>query len=110
MPHLRCAHQKPCARPSNGYTGFMPTNVRFTAHCAQQFRSRRRIRWCHEPVGGKMLRTSWLTTAIFTVFACYGTAQTLTEQSSEARFQLDLHAPDAALMSYIPQGFTLNVA
>jgi hypothetical protein len=57
-----------------------------------------------------MLRTSWLTTAIFTVFACYGTAQTLTEQSSEARFQLDLHVPDAALMSYIPQGFTLNVA
>src|ERR1041385_7467775 len=38
------------------------------------------------------------------------TAQTMVEHSSEARFQLDLHVPDAALMSYIPQGFTLNIA
>jgi hypothetical protein len=40
----------------------------------------------------------------------YTGAQTPVEQSSEARFQLDLHVPDAALMSYIPQGFTLNMA
>ena len=40
----------------------------------------------------------------------YAGAQTPVEQSSEARFQLDLHVPDAALMSYIPKGFTLNVA
>jgi hypothetical protein len=40
---------------------------------------------------------------------CAG-AETMVEHSSEARFQLDLHVPDAALMSYIPQGFTLNIA
>jgi hypothetical protein len=37
-------------------------------------------------------------------------AQTLVEVSSEARFQLDLHVPDAALASFLPQGFTPNVA
>ena len=37
-------------------------------------------------------------------------AQTMVEHSSEARFQLDLHVPDAAIMSYLPQGFTLNVS
>jgi hypothetical protein len=37
-------------------------------------------------------------------------AQTMVEHSSEARFQLDLHVLDAAIMSYLPQGFTLNVA
>src|SRR5215472_2349585 len=42
--------------------------------------------------------------------ARYSNAETLTEQSSETRFQLDLHVPDAVLMSYIPQGFILNVA
>src|SRR5690349_8813667 len=57
-----------------------------------------------------MLRTTWLTISIFTLFTCSGAAQTLNEQSSESRFQLDLHVPDAALMSYIPQGFTQNVA
>src|SRR3954467_10046157 len=38
------------------------------------------------------------------------TAQTLVEFSSEARFQLDLHVPDAALATYLPSGWTLNVA
>jgi len=37
-------------------------------------------------------------------------AQTLVEYSGEARFQLDLHVPDAALMTYIPEGWTLNVS
>ena len=37
-------------------------------------------------------------------------AQTLLERSAEARFQLDLHVPDQALMDYIPEGWTLNVA
>jgi hypothetical protein len=37
-------------------------------------------------------------------------AQTPVEHSSEARFQLDVHAPDAAIASYLPAGFTLNVA
>jgi hypothetical protein len=37
-------------------------------------------------------------------------AQTVVESSSEARFQLDLHVPDAALAQLLPAGFTLNVA
>jgi hypothetical protein len=41
--------------------------------------------------------------------ASAATAQTLTESSAEARFQLDLHVPDAALTAMLPAGFTLNV-
>ena len=46
---------------------------------------------------------------------CLGSAsvartQTLLESSAEARFQLDFHVPDAALMAMLPPGFTLNVA
>jgi hypothetical protein len=37
-------------------------------------------------------------------------AQTLQEYSSETRFQLDLKVPDAALMEYLPKGWTPNVA
>jgi hypothetical protein len=37
-------------------------------------------------------------------------AETPVEVSSEARFQLDVHVPDAALKSYLPEGFTPNVA
>ena len=40
----------------------------------------------------------------------YANAQTLVEYSGEARFQLDLQVPDAALMPYIPAGWTLNVS
>jgi hypothetical protein len=36
--------------------------------------------------------------------------QTLVEYSAEARFQLDVHVPDAALAGFIPAGWTLNVA
>jgi len=39
-----------------------------------------------------------------------GSAETAVEHSSEARFQLDVHAPDAAIASYLPPGFMLNVA
>jgi hypothetical protein len=35
---------------------------------------------------------------------------TLIEYSAEARFQLDVHVPDAGLAPFIPQGFTLNVS
>jgi len=38
------------------------------------------------------------------------TAQTLVERSAEARFQLDLQVPDAALMKFLPPGWTLNVS
>src|SRR5712692_9818978 len=38
------------------------------------------------------------------------TAETMVEHSSEARFQLDLKVPDAAIMAMLPPGFTMNVA
>jgi hypothetical protein len=57
-----------------------------------------------------MLQRTFIAIAILTVFAPHGNAQTIVEHSSETRFQLDLHVPDAALMSYIPQGFALNIA
>lgn len=37
-------------------------------------------------------------------------AQTLVEYSSEARFQLDLHVPDAALAVFLPEKWTSSVA
>ncbi len=43
-------------------------------------------------------------------FAGGATAQTLVETSSETRFQLDLHVPDAALAAFLPAGWTPNVA
>ena len=53
--------------------------------------------------------------ALVVAVLCLGTAgvaraQTLLETSAETRFQLDFHVPDAALMSMLPPGFTLNVA
>src|SRR5262249_12300615 len=38
------------------------------------------------------------------------TAQAPVEFSAEARFQLDLHVPEAALAAMLPSGFTPNVA
>ena len=59
-------------------------------------------------------RTSalWATVmiALFGAFAWTAHAQTTIENSAEARFQLDLHVPDAALGAMLPMGFTLNVA
>ena len=42
--------------------------------------------------------------------ACCVCAETPVESSLEARFQLDLHVPEAALASFLPQGFTPNIA
>jgi hypothetical protein len=42
--------------------------------------------------------------------APHARAQSLMEFSVEARFQLDLHVPDAVLISMLPAGFTPNVA
>lgn len=36
--------------------------------------------------------------------------QTVVERSMETRFQLDLHVPDAVLKTYLPAGWTPNVA
>src|SRR5713101_2591013 len=57
-----------------------------------------------------MLNKTFIAICIIGLFAPYTSAQAMMEHSSEARFQLDLHVPDAALMTYLPQGFTLNVA
>jgi hypothetical protein len=43
-------------------------------------------------------------------FAALAPAQTLQESSSETRFQLDLKVSDTALASYLPKGWTPNVA
>jgi hypothetical protein len=43
-------------------------------------------------------------------FAGYAIAETLVENSSETRFQLDLHVPDAALTAFLPTGWTSNAA
>lgn len=37
-------------------------------------------------------------------------AQTMVEYSAEARFQLDLQVPDAAVKAFLPPGWTLNVS
>ncbi len=47
---------------------------------------------------------------IGSIAVLFANAQTMVEYSAEARFQLDLHVPDAALMTFIPSGWTLNVA
>src|SRR5215831_1985782 len=39
-----------------------------------------------------------------------GNSQTLQEYSAEARFQLDVHVPDAVLKSFLPAGWSPNVA
>ena len=48
--------------------------------------------------------------ALLVAGAGVGAAQTLVENSAEARFQLDVKVPDAALASYLPPGWTPNVA
>src|SRR4051812_12000248 len=51
--------------------------------------------------------------AIVTIVVTFATrmfAQTVIENSAEARFQLDLHVPDGAITAVLPSGFTMNVA
>lgn len=51
-----------------------------------------------------------LSASAIALFANDGNAQTMVESSLEARFQLDLHVPDAALAAFLPQGWTPNIA
>ncbi|MEQ1868974.1 MAG: hypothetical protein ABL961_03005 [Vicinamibacterales bacterium] len=51
-----------------------------------------------------------LVTCALLVTGTSALAQSVGEQSMEARFQLDLRVPDAALLPLLPTGFTLNVA
>jgi hypothetical protein len=55
--------------------------------------------------------TAWIAIATIVVaVATRAFAQTVIENSAEARFQLDLHVPDAAVNAMLPSGFTMNVA
>jgi len=54
------------------------------------------------------LATSTLLAGGFALLPVH--AENLVEVSSEARFQLDLKVPDAALAAYLPAGFTSNAA
>ncbi len=53
-----------------------------------------------------------VTVGLLSLIAFVGSAkaETLVERSLETRFQLDLHVLDAALNSFLPSGFTSNVA
>jgi hypothetical protein len=51
-----------------------------------------------------------LVASVLGGFVRFAAAQTPLEYSSEARFQLDLHVPDAALAPFLPAGWTPNVA
>ena len=45
-----------------------------------------------------------------TAFVEFAAAQTMSEYSAEARFQLDLHVPDAVLAGFLPKGWSPNIA
>ena len=51
-----------------------------------------------------------LVVGVLVLFSQYASAQTPVESSAEARFQLDVHVPDAAIAALLPMGFALNVA
>ncbi len=51
-----------------------------------------------------------LILAVIGLAAQIASAQTMVEHSSEARFQLDVHVPDAAIAAFLPQGWSMNVA
>jgi hypothetical protein len=51
-----------------------------------------------------------LAAGVLVPFPYQASAQKLVEYSAEARFQLDVRVPDAALEALLPAGFVLNVA
>ena len=52
----------------------------------------------------------FVAVCVAAVLAPLAKSETLQEFSSEARFQLDLHVPDAALATFLPAGWTPNIA
>src|SRR5437868_224312 len=56
------------------------------------------------------MRRVLITTAMLAAFALQATSQTPVESSLEARFQLDLKVPEAALAAYLPKGWSTNIA
>jgi hypothetical protein len=58
-----------------------------------------------------LLRTRRLIVAVvLTATVTFARAETLVEHSAETQFQLDVHAPDAVISGFLPQGWSLNVA
>lgn len=55
-----------------------------------------------------MSKTLFALTLLF--MTGMASAETLVESSNETRFQLDFKVPDAALATFLPQGFTPNVS
>jgi hypothetical protein len=53
---------------------------------------------------------AFLVVVVMMGSAHFTNAQTLAEYSSEARFQLDLHVPDAVLAGFLPKGWSPNIA
>ena len=53
---------------------------------------------------------SLLVAGALAVVARSATAQTMVEYGAEARFQLDVRVPDAALAAHLPAGWTPNIA
>jgi hypothetical protein len=53
---------------------------------------------------------TWFAAGVGCLLLVSAQAENLVEFSSEARFQLDLAVPAAALAAYLPTGFTPNVA
>ena len=53
---------------------------------------------------------NWIAMSALAVLVPYAHAESLVESSSEVRFQLDLHVPDGALKTFLPAGWTPNVA
>lgn len=63
-------------------------------------------------VGPVSIRAAWslLIAGAVAAYVPYVSAQTMVEYSAEARFQLDVRVPDAALAAFLPSGWTPNVA
>lgn len=59
---------------------------------------------------GRFLLAAFASAVLPLTMPSASVAQTPIESSSEIRFQLDLHVPDAALTPLLPPGLTLNVA
>lgn len=58
----------------------------------------------------RLILCAFLVAFVLAALPRSSNAQTMVEYSSETRFQLDLHVPDAALAAYLPSGWTSSVA
>ena len=69
-------------------------------------------RWAPEPSGDTIgaMKHALVLAALTPLLASLIMAQTIQENSSETRFQLDLKVSDEALASYLPKGWASNVA